>query len=512
MDLERSNKVAGWLLVVLVLAHLIPIWGNAWFVTLDGPCHLYNARILRDLITGDEVMASFFKVVGDPVPYWSGQLLMAGLLTALPPALVEKVTFTVIVIGMAWSFHRLCRLLAPGTPIRTSLLVMPFLLHYAVSLGFINFSLSIPILLGCLAWCVRRLDDRASFPVGVLLFTLLYFTHLSSFLLGVGAGAALIVRGASMPRNTRSMELRHRALRVLPAMAPGLLLATIYVATHGTMSAQTDRLPFTELLLYVPQGRSWNALGLDGERLLCTLIAIPMLVLGAMAVGRTWRRPTAGRAMAWTSVGLLLMYFALPDVVAGGSSASPRLLLFAMLFLALTIASTHLPGPVLTGAISLIVVADLVHLRLQLSAASSLSSEVSALLEVQGAVEPGAVVHPVRYDDNWMHSNINNYLGAVRGTVMLDNFVATAPFAPVQWRNDRDPAKVLGQRNISDAPCVRIADYGRRTGHPVRFVLTWQLQPQRTDSCANGLRHQLTTDFIRVSTSLGGRAVLYEHR
>ncbi|MBK8416653.1 MAG: hypothetical protein IPL22_20360 [Bacteroidetes bacterium] len=43
------------------------------FLTVDGPAHLYNATIIREMLTGDQSLyALFFKFNEQLVPNWSG--------------------------------------------------------------------------------------------------------------------------------------------------------------------------------------------------------------------------------------------------------------------------------------------------------------------------------------------------------------------------------------------------------------------------------------------------------
>ncbi len=510
-SLQRS--LPGILLACLIGLHLLPIWANTWFVTLDGPCHLYNAHILLDLLRGDPTMGAFFRINAFPEPYWSGQLFMAGLFTVLPAAGVEKIVFSVIVLGTGWAFQRICRTLDPERGPWAALLVAPFLLHYAVLLGFINFSFSLPLLLCCVDHTLHRGAGRRAWAVGIGLFTLLYFTHLSTFLLAVAACTLLIGLELITHWAQRWTTMKRRAVPLTIAITPGLLLTGWYISTHGTIDARTAHLPLTDLLAYLPQGRAWNALGVPGERAATTWMAVPMLALGLVALYRALaQRTDRSLFLACMTGGLFTAYLVLPDVVAGGSSASPRLLLFLMLFLALLIVAARVPACLLAGALLLVLGADMVHLRQQFHAVRSLSGEVSMLMEVASAVPQSAVVHPLRYDDNWMHSNINNYVGVVRDAVMLDNFVATAPFAPVQWRAEMDPATVLGDRNISDAPCLSLNTYGARTGQAVDLVLTWHLPEAPVDSCARSIQEQLATAFRETARSEHGQAVLYSRR
>ena len=44
------QKITSKLFYVGVLVFLYPLLTNTWMVTGDGPCHLYNAKVLKDII------------------------------------------------------------------------------------------------------------------------------------------------------------------------------------------------------------------------------------------------------------------------------------------------------------------------------------------------------------------------------------------------------------------------------------------------------------------------------
>ncbi|MBK9418616.1 MAG: hypothetical protein IPN62_15375 [Flavobacteriales bacterium] len=144
------------LFTLLTALHLAPVHATRWFVTLDGPSHLYSARILKELLAGDPFLAGFFRIHAEPVPYWLAHALMVPLHALLPAWAVDRMMYTLAVVGLAFAFRWFIRTVAPQRS-WTALLVMPFLLHYALRLGFLNFSLSLALLFVVLTLVVRGL-------------------------------------------------------------------------------------------------------------------------------------------------------------------------------------------------------------------------------------------------------------------------------------------------------------------------------------------------------------------
>ncbi|MBP8824161.1 MAG: hypothetical protein KBH07_10980 [Flavobacteriales bacterium] len=508
------TKLEPWLYRLLVALHLLPIWAAKWFVTLDGPSHLYNARIVRDLLLGDPFFSRFFHLSTYPEPYWTGHAAMAVLLTVLPAWLVEKLLWSTAVVGLAWAFRRFLRGVAPDRP-WAALLVMPFLLHYAVRMGFLNFSLSLTVLLLAVAEVWHGLvHGRTRTAVLLPVLLLLYFTHLFTFAVGVGAIAAMLV-WAHLPG--MALQARGSLRPVLISMALPLVLTIGYFATHRPEQPGTMHVDMVLLWNWLLEGRCWNALGVAGEQLACTLTAVPLLLGGALALlfraGRGKFRFQPDDFWPLLALGTLASYFLLPDVVGGGSSVSPRLHLLGMLFLAVALAGTELPLRALQLIVALVVVADVYHVRLQHGSAVSLGRECAELMAVQPAVEDRSVLLPLNWSGNWMHSNLSNYLGTgTARVVVLDHFTALAPFNPAQWNPGMLAHGSVGTFATSNHPCVRLAGYGEQAPPGITEVATWKMSAATPDSCWTDVRRQLREQGDTLATSPHQDAVLYQRK
>jgi len=503
-----------WLFRLLALLHLLPVWSSRWFVTLDGPAHLYSARLVLALVQGDAFIGRFFHLSTYPEPYWTGHAVMAALLAVLPAWLVEKITWSLAVLGLAWAFRHLILLLAPKRP-WASWLAFPFLLHYAAGMGFLNFSLSLPLMLATLAAAWQGiLAGRMRTALLAVLFLLLYFTHLFTFLATAGMVLAMACWCAFTTTWHKAGKL---LLQLFAALALPLLLTLGYGLAHARQGPPTAQAGQPQLWHWLLTGRAWNALGLKGEERTCTVLALVLLLAGAAALvsglRSTARRPGMPDFWPLLSLACFAAYFMLPDTVAGGSNVSPRFLLFAMLFLACSVSISKLPDPALAATLALLLPFGLYHTCLQVEAARGLGRECDELLEVRAAIPDQTVLLPLNYSGNWMHSNLSNYLGtANERVIVLDHFTALAPFNPVQWNSGMLPYGPVGNFATSNSPCVRIAAYRAATGTAINAALTWKMQAAPTDSCLADTKRQLREGFLPRASSQGADALLYTSR
>ena len=498
----------------LVLIHLTPVLSDHWCPTLDGPSHLNCARIMSDLWRGREQVSVFFALNPYPEPNILGHMIMAITMLIAPAWVAEKLVLSLAIVGLAYAFRRFSLFISAERP-WISALVMPFLLPFCFFMGFINFCLSLPLLLLVLAQVEKNLfagSNKYPWALGAL-FLLLYLAHLSTFILGtvVVAGRMIWWQFTNGRRGTSSDHWVFG--RIILVMAAPLLLTIGFFLLHGSHAAAPHRFELMELLRWVVDGRAWITFG-ELETPSTRIIAVSILMLAICGIGSSIKKGWSPKSLFWLIVSsfVFVIYFLLPDTMAGGSLASPRLLLFAMLFISFWIATAPLPDRLLGVGISALICADFAHLIQVTDTSGSLEKEAIEFTSVASALEPSSVVLPLNYGDNWMHSNFSNYVGAERGAIVLDNFVANAPFSPVRWKPERLPYERIGNFSTSNAPCVSIDAYREGSRPLVTHVLTWKLNDSVTDSCTNDVRRQLARDFELLASSPNNDARLYRRK
>jgi hypothetical protein len=213
---------------LLVVLYLLPVWIYAYAPTQDGPAHLANALILKNLAAGQTRYHEFFAIRWEPLPNWTTHLVLAGLLCVFPPLLAHKALVSLYVLGFAWSFRYF--LASFG---RNTLLLAPagllFVYNRCFLTGFYNYCLSLIAFWIILGYVIRRRDRFGLSSAAVLMafFWLAYFTHLLGYVLAA-AGAVFIMVWSS-PRRLRKLGLL--AIALLPTaflaadslLEPGLL-------------------------------------------------------------------------------------------------------------------------------------------------------------------------------------------------------------------------------------------------------------------------------------------------
>ena len=96
---RREERWLGALFLTLALLYLIPFWIVHYLPTVDGPCHTYNAWILRQY---DHVplFRQYYQINAEPYPNWIGHGIMALLMLAVPPLVAEKLLASVYALTL----------------------------------------------------------------------------------------------------------------------------------------------------------------------------------------------------------------------------------------------------------------------------------------------------------------------------------------------------------------------------------------------------------------------------
>jgi hypothetical protein len=208
----------------LALPVLIAIWCVPWFVTQDGPLHLYNAHIMIELLKDDSPLQEIYAIRWAPLPYLGAHLSLTAMMSVISDRTADRVMLTLTSIGFAgsllWLRWRVAgsQGLAVAAPLAVllSLNVLWLLGLYSFMLGSCLFVITLG------AWWTGR--ERMGAKQALIIAGLLvlgYFSHLISLavtMIALGI-LALITPGKGWLR---------RVSWTAASLAPIVPLAIIY--------------------------------------------------------------------------------------------------------------------------------------------------------------------------------------------------------------------------------------------------------------------------------------------
>ena len=513
---RTSGSIHPWLangLFFAVLAlYCAVIAEGRFFPTVDGPVHTYNARLLGDLLAGDTHSTSFFQLSDVPVPYWTSTVLMWLFGIILGPAEVERAMVLAIILFTALSYRWFLKAVSAQSTLG-SLLIFPFLWTVPLQLGFFNFCLGLGLLFFVLSWWLHRSPgqriDRAVL-VGVLLFVLLYFTHLMLFVIALGA---ITGHAIWMQRQVPTLPFLRKAMgRIMIMALPALLLCGWYAVANDGIGPKGASMPFAQRFEWLVNGQPLLTLVWDREQPMVRMVQAGLLLLTAAAI---WNRrkslltPAGGDAWGWAALLFFGACLVLPDGFSTGTIVLVRLQLIGLIMWATWCAAQRMHDGVRVLGVAIAIAGALWQLHFHWGTVRSLRAEAEDLYTVHSAIGDDATVLPLNYSGNWMHANFADYLGTYKNTIVLDNFVARYGHAPIRWRNEMEPFNDVGNFDSSLQPCIDLDAWTERTGRTMDHVLTAQMPEQPGDSCTLDAKRQLLQLYDLTTTSPSGKVKLY---
>lgn len=509
-------KYEPWLFCALLIANLVPIFTDGFFPTIDGPAHLYNAQLIRELLLSDDPMLhKHFMFTPGIMPNWSGHGILVIFSSIFPGRIAEFLFLCVYLLGLPLSFRFLVKQAEPKN-LTLSYLIFPLCFSFLFLLGFYNFSLGLMFLFWSAGlWLKIRQSDGAKKILWVFLFFSVLLTYLSHvfvffFLFVFLGGDFLISLLLSRWESAKNKELGwSRKLGVL--MATTVIPGGLFIH-YSFNSAHLDEgvfLQTNELIDWLTMMRHLVVFNFQLELPHVRWIKWPMIFLTVISLiwlaiqsYRTKARKTIYssilRPIPWLLVVLsaLILYFTLPDSNYTAGFVSVRLCLFVWLGVMswLVYQKTHWMVHVLFMAPLLIG-----HFRLNnyyRDSTQVLVPKTNEIYEVATLIPEGSVVLPLNFTGEWQQAHFVNYLGADRPLILLDNYETDMGYFPLKWNDAKVPNNLLGTLSSTELTDLHWRNNPANETHLIPYVFVLgEFDKSKED-------HRLISDAIDQSYEL----------
>ncbi|MFN0034431.1 MAG: hypothetical protein ACKVUS_05140 [Saprospiraceae bacterium] len=535
--LKHLSKIEPTLFYALLALWMLPVWSVDFFVTGDGPCHLYNSKILLDWWQSGsrEFYKPFYFLNTNFDPNWLFNLLTAPLLAVFGSGLSEKFFFTMYVLGFGLGFRYLISQINPAAKFISTLGLL-FCYHKLLMMGFLNNSLSLALWFWAVGWWWSKRDDHR--PVTLLktalLLLLLFSAHPMGFTYsGMMMGAMLT---GLLFFDVREQGWRaslglffSRAKSLLLSALPALVLFAEFVLRREWSAEKVapDMKGILESVARLTSLRTMNST----ERDLATATAVVCVVffLSAIVLRLRERR--------WLPADGLLLFLGLaffsilnpPSSLSGGLEVSLRMGMipyFAMLCWAST-AQFPVWSKVAGQLAALVLALGFLAARLPIHRnASDYAEEIRSCAPY---LKDRATLLTLNYDWTghtpegkeiangiWLFTHVDCYLGTDRSMVISDNYETHFWYFPiiVRWQTDMYTQTDKDGINFDHRPPrADILSYKRRTGQELDFVLLLSYRDEFKDhEYTKEIFAQLEQGYDRAFVSEFGHAMLYKRR
>ena len=173
------------LFILLVLLNSLPIFIFSPYPSLDGPIHLYNVNLLKEIIIyNNPNINEFFSINPQLIPHWSSHILLSLFRLIFSSVVTEKLFLLILAFSLPLITYSIIKHISPHN-IQISVFSLPFVYTFLFGLGFYNFCFGVVVFLYTLNYWIKRKNKSSILSIiGLLcLFTISYFAHIFVFIL-----------------------------------------------------------------------------------------------------------------------------------------------------------------------------------------------------------------------------------------------------------------------------------------------------------------------------------------
>ncbi|MCE3277831.1 MAG: hypothetical protein K0S44_22 [Bacteroidetes bacterium] len=513
-------KCEPFLFALFVLITAIPVIGNQYFPTVDGPAHLHNANLLKHyFFYNDEFILDFFDLNRHLNSNFVDHVWFALFGLFLPTYLVEKSILLFYVLFLPFSFRYLVKQIVneKNSAAISAYLIFPFVYSFTFRIGFFNFCMGIPVLFWTLGyWMKHRADlNKREIIWLTILTTIVYATHIFNFML---LGILLFVNEIQHVINRGTLKGIIKTLRIpVLIFLPGILLTCLFLLSNSAFEhappSYLSKEKLTETLINVSPAIT---LSYEKEVLYARIIGCSLCVLGAFVIYTFFktRKKNVPPKPQWlfSLIVVLLLFYIFPDWIASGGFISIRWALFFFLVLILLIAAKGLAPKLLALPIAVLLINHLFFIDYHNKETAILSEYAETLVSAEEFMDGNKLLLPLNYSQNWMHINHANYMATEKNIINLDNYEPTKPHFPLIWKQGEQVYDLMQKYGNRNPPCINIDNYESKTHHRIDYLSRFCFDGNVSDSCTALVEAEIKSRFDLVYTSENNKLQLYKRK
>tara|TARA_B110000483_G_C18157641_1_gene528030 strand:+ start:101 stop:1681 length:1581 start_codon:yes stop_codon:yes gene_type:complete len=506
----------------LLLFNIVLLCFTKFYPSMDGAAHLYNSKILLELVKGNPILSEFYTINKLPIPNWTGHFILLLFQSVLPAWIAEKILLILYVAGMAVSFRYLIKVLNPENT-SLSILIFPFIYSFLFHLGFYNFSISFIFFFTSLGfWLQNNTSTKPYFFITLfLLFILTYFTNLLIFgFLGITIGFYILYFSYKEYINNKDFQISIKfALKKLGLLLlvslPGLIFLLIFFANNQFFPSNQSY-SIKELLKWINDVRPFIVYDYPDEKIITEQYFHVLLIMLAFSFIRSVNQSASKKLLiekvniiAIPLILTILLLFITPNGTGAGMM-SDRYCLMLFIFGLILIVSRPSRIKINTIVILIFVVLHIGLLFKHLNGTiKKLDKAAIAINNTEKYISENDIVLPINLSDNWLEPHFSNYLGINKPVIILENYEASVGWFPVKWNSETMP-KILLTDKESICGIHWPSNAKSSKNKQIDFVLLYGNQEKFNDSKWQELRDILSTNFKVKYNSSDNYVLLYE--
>jgi hypothetical protein len=526
------------LFIILLAFSLFPVLSNKYFITGDGPCHLYNSKVLLDFISSHNLdfYNDYYILNRNLDPNWFSHITLAFLLSFLPDFLAEKIFISAYIIlfaiGLRWILKAINR--------ENTFLVflgLPFIFHHTFQMGFFNYSFSFVFYFFSVGYWLRQNSNLTIAQTFILslINTALFFVHpvgwvLSALTIGLIILLEFIIDIPGIRKHTENPihKLFDKSLTFFLVFLPSVLLFLGYALRRGMKTVPNPDsfkhlyhsfIELTSLVNMTNKEHMWS---------ICLSVLFGLIFLYGLFNKLRLRKFNKTDAFFVIFLIMLYIYFSQPGQIAGAGILSIRLQFIPFLVLVLWFANINFNLKIKWTVMSSAFIIGVVLIAVRLPHHALASRAVKEYISVRDYIEDNSTVLPLSYSHNgktpdgklianriWLFMHAADYIGTDKSLIIFDNFEANTGYFPVIWKKEKNPYNYISINEgfENQPPSVDISGYNKKTGGDIDYVILWCLDEQYLNHAYTiHTLEQLRRNYTLVFSSEHNLAKLYKRR
>lgn len=518
---NKLNRIEPYFFYFFLFLNLIPVFSCKFFPTVDGPAHLYNSRLILELLKdSNSVLNDFFNFNANINPNLTGHILLSLFISIFPAFIAEKIVLLIYLIGLPVSMRYLFNSLSVENKYLLYL-VFPFTYSFLFFYGFNNFNIGLVLFFWGLGLWIKYLNElsiKKALILG-LISTLICLSHLfvfAIFLMVIFLLNVLHIHTNKLYFKSITRDTTRLFVLQLLALSVGLIITLLYFLNEPGQNIAPDYISFREILSLLKtvspaKGINYGKANIFTQWIFYIIVAFLLYFIISKIHALIKNRKYKLRKNLWLIISLfiLILVFIIPDSIGTGGFIIHRLILFLFLFLIIWLASQKVNfwfRMIIFTIIIYVNFALILHNKNSVSVSCEIARELNVASQY---LEPHSTVLPITNSDNFLFNHISNYSGINKPMIILENYEATLNYFPLKWNYGEMPKLLFGDIE-NDSICINWVSSDNEE-KVIDYVLILSQEEQiAEDNCNQKIHNCLESCYQILYEGKSGRVKIYE--
>jgi len=423
---------------LFLVAGLINVWSSEFFLSLDGPAHLHNARLLSQ-IDSSPFLQNFYVRSSFYLPNYFTNVVLSGLMKVFNAITSEKILISFIITFIPLSFRAMVNTIQPEKTAYTALIfLLPFskLLH----VGFYNFMAAFVFFNIAVILFYRLLRSGPSTGLFVLTTAnglLLYYSHALVFALaGVTILFLLVFENVKTPKLIFGFMLSLFLMYIIPIVMYVFFVSTFSIPDYNYDIPSHEKV---EGLIMFQDGVTFQKhKELENTALVpLLLIFFAGIIVSARERQKTWSEFfKVSDLFILFSLGMIYLIFHSKDGQFGGMFVhriSYMAYYFAIVWVLCNLNISWFNYLLSLGFVLVIYISLSIE-RHKYSA--QFDKYIRGVISTEHYIQDNSLVNSIILTDVWHLNHLSGYLGLNKNLVLNDNYEAILDWFPLRFKKD----------------------------------------------------------------------------